>query len=157
MTQRPHTASSTLCAHYSLPSISKQVHVVVIPLVSEDAHLVQRPYNWGSGSSSGNGVGPESKGTGSSSGSTDTTDAGRGHPSGGGVHDHGPFLTPAAYEAGEGQVAMCTSSPLISGSDRYAAYLPQVGYPKHKFDHCVATPAAVHAVFDALLGFTLLM
>ena len=71
------------------------VHVNVVPLVSEDAQQVQQHYSW-RGSS--------------------------GQDSGGGT---GPFFTPKMHEDGDGEIAVCTSTPLVSGDDHHAAYLPQ--------------------------------
>ena len=80
-----------------------QVHVSLVPLVSKDAEMVQQPYNWG-----GHRAREGSKGGGVGS-----------------VHTPGPFLTPAQYEAGDGEVATCTSSPMVT-NDHYANLLPQV-------------------------------
>lgn len=71
------------------------VHVEIVPLVAEDSQEVQQNYSWKSTS---------------------------GRDFGGGS---GPFLTPKKHEDGDGEIAVCTSTPLVSKDDHHAAYLPQ--------------------------------
>ena len=92
----------------ALTIFNVQVHVSLVPLVSEDTEIVQRPYNWGGHAHGGQ----------EGSGGVKTDDVGS-------IHTPGSFLTPSKYEAGEGEVATCTSSPMVT-NDVYASMLPQV-------------------------------